>query len=85
MSGCSKRCKHGIVKFTQTVFKLITGTLSKGKGNILVYTVPLFCYVCRVSFVGLWEVSNKVYCLSLQRCSGLILGIGCSERSCCVQ
>lgn len=31
MSGCSKRCKHGIVKFAQTIFKLITGTLSKGK------------------------------------------------------
>ncbi|KYO39247.1 hypothetical protein Y1Q_0004875 [Alligator mississippiensis] len=29
MSGCSKRCKHGIVKFAQTIFKLITGTLNK--------------------------------------------------------
>ncbi|XP_027635505.1 Kv channel-interacting protein 1 isoform X2 [Falco biarmicus] len=31
MSGCSKRCKHGIVKFAQTIFNLITGTLSKDK------------------------------------------------------
>ncbi|XP_028907813.1 Kv channel-interacting protein 1 isoform X4 [Ornithorhynchus anatinus] len=31
MSGCSKRCKHGIVKFARTVFKLITGTLRKDK------------------------------------------------------
>ncbi|XP_016864897.1 A-type potassium channel modulatory protein KCNIP1 isoform X2 [Homo sapiens] len=30
MSGCSKRCKLGFVKFAQTIFKLITGTLSKG-------------------------------------------------------
>ncbi|CAD7675504.1 unnamed protein product [Nyctereutes procyonoides] len=29
MSGCSKRCKLGFVKFAQTIFKLITGTLSK--------------------------------------------------------
>ncbi|KAB0369798.1 hypothetical protein FD755_018791 [Muntiacus reevesi] len=32
MSGCSKRCKLGFVKFAQTIFKLITGTLSKGQG-----------------------------------------------------
>ncbi|XP_061249177.1 Kv channel-interacting protein 1 isoform X1 [Bos javanicus] len=31
MSGCSKRCKLGFVKFAQTIFKLITGTLSKDK------------------------------------------------------
>ena len=31
MSGCSKRCKLGFVKFAQTIFKLITGTLSKGR------------------------------------------------------
>ncbi|KAF6081521.1 potassium voltage-gated channel interacting protein 1 [Phyllostomus discolor] len=31
MSGCSKRCKLGFVKFAQTIFKLITGTLSKGE------------------------------------------------------
>lgn len=85
MSGCSKRCKHGIVKFAQAIFKLIAGTLSKGKGNISVHTVPLFCYVCGVSFVGLREVSDRAYYLSPQRYSGLILGTGCSERSCCAQ
>ncbi|XP_036280284.1 Kv channel-interacting protein 1 isoform X2 [Pipistrellus kuhlii] len=31
MSGCSKRCKLGFVKFAQTILKLITGTLSKDK------------------------------------------------------
>lgn len=31
MSGCSKRCKLGFVKFAQTILKLITGTLSKGR------------------------------------------------------
>lgn len=31
MSGCSKRCRLGFVKFAQTIFKLITGTLSKDK------------------------------------------------------
>lgn len=31
MSGCSRRCKLGFVKFAQTVLKLITGTLSKGR------------------------------------------------------
>ncbi|XP_017658123.1 Kv channel-interacting protein 1 isoform X1 [Nannospalax galili] len=31
MSGCSKRCRLGLVKFAQTIFKLITGTLSKDK------------------------------------------------------
>lgn len=31
MSSCSKRCKLGFVKFAQTIFKLITGTLSKGR------------------------------------------------------
>lgn len=31
MSGCSKRCKLGFLKFAQTIFKLITGTLSKGR------------------------------------------------------
>lgn len=31
MSGCSKRCKLGFVKFAQTIFKLVTGTLSKGR------------------------------------------------------
>lgn len=85
MGGCSKRCKHGIVKFTQTIFKLITGTLSKGKGNISVHTLILLCYVCGVSFVRLREVSDRAYYLSLQRFSSLILGISCSERSCCVQ
>ncbi|XP_011369291.1 Kv channel-interacting protein 1 [Pteropus vampyrus] len=29
MSGCSKRCKLGFLKFAQTILKLITGTLSK--------------------------------------------------------
>lgn len=33
MSGCSKRCKHGLVKFARTLFKLVTGTLSKGKAR----------------------------------------------------
>lgn len=81
MSGCSKRCKHGIVKFAQTIFKLITGTLSKGKGKILVHTVPQFSYVCRVNLGGLREVSDRVYYLSLQRCSSLLLRIGCCGRS----
>ena len=31
MSSCSKRCRLGFVKFAQTIFKLITGTLSKDK------------------------------------------------------
>lgn len=31
MSGCSKRCKLGFLKFAQTILKLITGTLSKGR------------------------------------------------------
>lgn len=31
MSGCSKRCRLGFVKFAQTIFKLITGTLNKGR------------------------------------------------------
>nr|XP_006002505.1 PREDICTED: Kv channel-interacting protein 1 [Latimeria chalumnae] len=31
MTGCTKRCKHGIVKFAQTIFKLVTGTLNKDK------------------------------------------------------
>ncbi|XP_006864883.1 PREDICTED: Kv channel-interacting protein 1 isoform X1 [Chrysochloris asiatica] len=31
MSGCSTRCKLGFVKFAQTIFKLITGTLNKDK------------------------------------------------------
>ncbi|XP_074169985.1 A-type potassium channel modulatory protein KCNIP1 isoform X2 [Rhinolophus sinicus] len=35
MSGCSKRCKLGFVKFAQTIFKLITGTLSKGSSERL--------------------------------------------------
>ncbi|EPY79536.1 hypothetical protein CB1_000916019 [Camelus ferus] len=36
MSSCSKRCKLGFVKFAQTIFKLITGTLSKGLRNVKV-------------------------------------------------
>lgn len=40
MSGCSKRCKLGFVKFAQTIFKLITGTLSKGMETGL---APAFC------------------------------------------
>lgn len=31
MSGCSTRCKLGFLKFAQTIFKLISGTLSKGR------------------------------------------------------
>lgn len=33
MSGCGKRCRHGLVKFARTLYKLVTGTLSKGKGE----------------------------------------------------
>lgn len=43
MSGCSKRCKLGFVKFAQTIFKLITGTLSKGREPGL---DPRFLYWC---------------------------------------
>ncbi|XP_073778538.1 A-type potassium channel modulatory protein KCNIP1 isoform X1 [Danio rerio] len=31
MSGCARRCKHGLVKFAVSVSKLVTGTLNKDK------------------------------------------------------
>ncbi|XP_026136086.1 Kv channel-interacting protein 1 isoform X1 [Carassius auratus] len=31
MSGCARRCKHGLVKFALSVSKLVTGTLIKDK------------------------------------------------------
>lgn len=52
MSGCSKRCKLGFVKFAQTIFKLITGTLSKGR------SLALTLIFCRPHVVWLAKVAS---------------------------
>lgn len=38
--SCRKRCKREIFKFAQYLFRLVTGTLSTGKPDLLVLLFP---------------------------------------------